>query len=713
MQQYCFQKIKMKSPSLQIFSCIIFILVSNYSLAQNSTKMWYFGQRIGLNFNQSPPLKLTDGAVNGLEGTASIADENGELLFYTNGTTIVNKAHEVMQNGTGIFGDLSSTNNTVIAKLPGSDSIYYLFTVGAESQFNKGLCYSVINMSRQNGLGEVIAKNLQLNDNCFEKLAAVRHCNKKDIWITVKDWGNDIYSTYLLSASGINGLPVVSTVGSVIGGYHLNSIGTLKFSSDGKKLVALHAFENNFAELMDFDNSTGVITNAIRFRPSPLPGGQNTIGVYGAAFSPNNAVLYVSSRKAQINSNELVQLDISSNDPATIEASRLSLWNDDIRAAGALQAAPDGKIYYSRQSDTKLAVIHQPDILGAGCGFQDDYLNFSPQSTPLATGLPNFIASDLDSNYTAFDFERQTGDCNDLSVQFQMNRQTGMDSVRWYFGDGGESTLLNPTHTYLANGTYNVMLIVFKVDCGAPADTVYHAVSLGATALANFLPRDTSFCVMPATLNLGASISSTSYTWSTGAQSQAIAVSAPGIYWLDIEKNGCIFRDSVSIQLLPAITVDLGPDQPVCFSDPILLTANATNAVSYNWSDGSSQPTLQVNFPGTYHVTVKNAEGCADSDTLTTIWGDCPSYIPSAFSPNDDGINETFGVINGMNSAIFTMIIYNRYGQVVFKTNNSRDRWNGTFKGKKLPMGAYPWMITYKNRDGFIQTDKGQVMLIR
>lgn len=681
--------------------------------AQNSTKLWYFGDKVGLNFNQSPPQQLTNATVSFVEGCASIADANGNLLFYTNGISVINKNHQLMLNGAGIMGDPSSTNNTVIAPLPGSDNKFYLFTIGAQGQFEKGFRYSVIDMNLQNGLGEVVQKNVLVFDNSFEKMAAVRHCNKKDIWITIMNWETDEYLTYLLTASGLNSTPVVSAMGTTVGGYLLNSLGTLKYSSDGRKLVSVHSFENNFVQLMDFDNSTGQLSNSIIFYPSTLAPSQAVIGVYGAAFSPNNQLLYISAWKVAAASNELFQFNISSGNAALIEGSKQLLWSANDRAAGALQVAPDGKIYYSKYRDSLLGAIHLPDVAGPGCNYQNDYINFAPKTDALSFGLPNFIASDLDSIYTPYDFERITGSCNDFTVQFRMNRQTGMDSVKWYFGDGAVSTAINPSHTYASAGPHTVTLEVYKLECGLPVQTIVHQVSLGAAAVSDFLPGDTSFCQIPANFRISSRVVSNIYRWSTGEQTSSISINSPGTYWLQVESNGCFFNDTIKIDLKAPIQVNLGPDQPVCFNDPITVTAAASGAISYLWNDGSTQSNIQVNFPGTYHVTVKNADGCVASDTLTTTWGDCPSYIPSAFSPNGDGLNETFGVINGMNSAIFTFIIYNRYGQVVFKTNDSRARWDGNFKGKKQPMGAYPWLITYKNRDGFIQTDKGQVMLIR
>jgi hypothetical protein len=224
---------------------IFFVLIHLVSFSQKQSYFWYFGNKAGLNFNQTPPQVLTNAKVGSIEGCASISDANGNLLFYTNGLSVVNRDHEIMVNGNGLLGDLSSTNNVVIVPLPGSDSIYYLFTIGATGQALKGFRYSIVNMKLQNGLGEVTVKNALLDDECFEKLAAVRHCNKKDVWITVRKWNTDQYFTYLVTASGINSTPVVSSTGLVISGLPNNALGTLKFSANGKKFIGVHSFEND------------------------------------------------------------------------------------------------------------------------------------------------------------------------------------------------------------------------------------------------------------------------------------------------------------------------------------------------------------------------------------------------------------------------------------------------------------------------------------
>jgi gliding motility-associated-like protein len=531
------------------------------------------------------------------------------------------------------------------------------------------------------------------------------------VWITIRKWNTDQYFTYLLTPSGLNFSPIVSSTGLVVGGYENNALGTLKFSADGTKLVAVHSFRNDLVELMDFDNSTGQISNPVLFRPNASAIPSSYSGVYGAAFSPNGRLLYVSSNNDNTTAaSVLYQFDISSMDSTSIVASKQLISQNGPFYAGALQAGPDGKIYYATWRDTALSVIESPDNYGASCNFQYNRILMSATGEPIQFGLPNFVSSDMDSMYLPYDFFRSGGSCSSLDVHFIMNKITGADSVKWDFGDGSQSTLFSPTHIYSLGGSYDVSLTIFKNDCGSPSETITHSIPV-AFRLGAFLPGDTSFCkIVP--FALGASVNANQYLWNTGQTSPAILVSQPGLYWLEIVNNGCSYRDSFQLDVKPSVSIDLGPDVLVCINKPVRISAGSAPN-SYLWNTGSTSSNINISLPGLYWATATNASGCMASDTLKANWGDCAVYIPTAFSPNGDGQNETFGLINGMSSAIFSMYIYNRFGQVVFKSADSFARWDGKFKGKPVPQGNYPWMITYKNKEGFIQTDKGMVMLIR
>ena len=98
-------------------------------IAQKESWNWYFGNHAALNFSTGTPVPLLNSALYGLEGTASISDSSGNLLFYTNGNVVYDSTHNLMQLGTGLSGNNSSTQSALIVKKPGSDSLYFLFTV--------------------------------------------------------------------------------------------------------------------------------------------------------------------------------------------------------------------------------------------------------------------------------------------------------------------------------------------------------------------------------------------------------------------------------------------------------------------------------------------------------------------------------------------------------------------------------------------------------
>jgi gliding motility-associated-like protein len=92
--------------------------------------------------------------------------------------------------------------------------------------------------------------------------------------------------------------------------------------------------------------------------------------------------------------------------------------------------------------------------------------------------------------------------------------------------------------------------------------------------------------------------------------------------------------------------------------------------------------------------------------------GDCDMFVPNAFTPNNDGTNDYFGVAGIVAVQNFSMKIYDRYGQVIFSTNDIAGKWDGRFKGKAMPVGAYPWSIIYINSKGYTKWLKGTVLIL-
>ena len=252
-------------------------------ISENSGKeanFWYFGNNAGIDFNSGVPIALNNGQTNTNEGCATISDNLGNLLFYTDGQTVYNKNHVAMPNGYFLTGHSSSSQSGVIVKRPGSDSIYYIFTVDGLSGTNgNGLYFSEVDLSLDSGLGDVTSnKNIQLFSGGDEKIAAIRHANNTDYWIIGRIINTNQYNSYLLNSSGVNLTPIINNIGPNNGS---STIGYLKGSPDGTKLIACNYSATHKINMFDFDNSTGIISNNYNFTNVPY---QPT---YGIEFFPN------------------------------------------------------------------------------------------------------------------------------------------------------------------------------------------------------------------------------------------------------------------------------------------------------------------------------------------------------------------------------------------------------------------------------------------
>jgi hypothetical protein len=192
------------------------LLIQHVLLAQNQGNVWYFGRNAGIDFNSGQPVALTDGALNTLEGSASISDPNGVLQFYTDGVTVWNRNHQVMSNGTGLTGHFSTTQSATIIKKPGANTIYFIFTVAIEGR-QDGLKYSEVDMILQGGLGGINSnKNINIVNPTCEKVTIIKHCNNTNYWVITRLLGSNTFHSYLLTAAGLSTTPIISNIGAII-----------------------------------------------------------------------------------------------------------------------------------------------------------------------------------------------------------------------------------------------------------------------------------------------------------------------------------------------------------------------------------------------------------------------------------------------------------------------------------------------------------------
>ncbi|MEW4924250.1 T9SS type B sorting domain-containing protein [Algibacter sp. 2305UL17-15] len=431
--------------------------------SQNEANVWYFGFGAGLDFSTGSPIAITDGQLYTREGCASISNNCGNIIFYTDGVTVYNKNHQIMQNGTGLFGDSSSTHSAIIVPMPGNEFVYYIFTVDDQDEFeNKGLRYSLVDMNLDSGLGGVTTKNILLYDRVPEKVTAFKKLNSDSYWIVSQKYNTNEFIAYELNSSGVIPNPIISTVG-VNNGPLARLSGQIKISPDGTKLALANGWE---VQLFNFDSVTGLISNPITLL-------QN-INSYGVEFSQNSDLLYVAYYEG------VCQFDLSLGTEAEIENSKAVLISSSGESFGSLQLGPDGKIYLTKVNGEYLDVIDYPDNVGLSCNFLYNHIYLQGRTSFL--GLPTFVSNNISSEIGNITF---LNTCYNEVTQFQLN--SSFDSVLWDFDDptsglDNTSSLVNPSHTFTSPGTYNVSA---SVNCGSETDTIEVEIIVSDIPLVN------------------------------------------------------------------------------------------------------------------------------------------------------------------------------------------------------------------------------------
>ncbi len=384
---------------------------------------WLFGRQSGIDFSSGIPVAISGATCTDViagtfqEGTASIADSAGNLLFYSGGKTVWNRYNNVMPNGSGLMGGVSSTQAALIVPFPGSSRYFYLFTTDEfqsyETSFVAGCRYSVVDMCANDGLGDVdvLRKNILLLDTATEKLAAVRDNSGTGYWVMAHKMFSDAFYAWHITASGISS-PVVSHVGMVHGAtpsdYH-NAQGQMKFSPQGNKVaVTIGNLGAVVVEIFDFDFATGVMSN-----PVHLDLALTYSYGYGLEFSPDGSKLFVSSSGGMTTNQGIYELDLTAGGgtAAAILASKVQIYNPTSSVCFGLQLGPDNKIYSVIESYYTVGRINNPNLMGSAVGFDSSFLTLTDMNYYT---FPSFIAG--------YNYHNNLVDCNHTGINDATDR---------------------------------------------------------------------------------------------------------------------------------------------------------------------------------------------------------------------------------------------------------------------------------------------------
>ncbi|MBI1223532.1 MAG: T9SS type B sorting domain-containing protein [Bacteroidetes bacterium] len=205
------------------------------------------------------------------------------------------------------------------------------------------------------------------------------------------------------------------------------------------------------------------------------------------------------------------------------------------------------------------------------------------------------------------------------------------------------------------------------------------------------------------------------YSWSTGDTSQNIQVSDTGWIYLELGKKACSSRDTARINFYPK-DLNLGKDTGFC--EALLITLDAGIGSNYHWYPLAGQNRyFTVNDSGTYWVEKINRYNCPVSDTIQIVENCGPWLLmPTAFSPNGDGLNDVLKW-NHVDVTEFEIHIYDRWGTLVYSSQDIQSYWDGTFQGELLPDGVYVYQVNFGGADYLgkyhRKNTKGLITLLR
>lgn len=656
--------------------------------AQGENNTWCFGAYNGINFNTVPPV-FFEHAMHTQEGCASVSDPAGNLLFYAHSGVVYNKQHNIMPNSYGILGNGppvfgspfqmqgSTMQGTAIVPSFSNPYQYYLFTLDDIMTADGKLRYTLIDMSLDNGLGDVVSgqKNIVVDSGMNEQMTVMPGLGCTSQWIVVHKRSGTTYHAHRISANGVDLNGVVSPGSSSTTG------GVLSGSPDGSMIASRIG---GGIELASFNAATGTITD---FKNLSTAGYATT---FPLVFSPLGKRLYVGGA-AQLLQFDLEQLPV-------VAAVNSSLTPVGTGGQGAMRVTPDNRIFVMFFISQDLGCIQNPDGLGIACNFVPSFMTLplinNTSSAKISFGTPviNIIAD------TVFAPLIDTFLCGEAGT-VKLSGPDGYTAYRWSNGSTGrEISVSDPG---------KVWVYAYK-GCQLRVDTfVVEQISIAAN-----LGNDTVVCNnLPFVLELQAE--GEAFRWSTGSTTSETEVTSAGTYWVEVTSKGCKASDTIAVSGINPFGNIVEDDQLVCEGTEVWLHGIAYPASDYAWNSGATlDSTLAVN--GMNYFTAVNLCGTFTDSVMVSMEDcNCSTLIPNAFSPDGNGKNDFFEVRINCVHTLYSCAIYNRYGQRVFLSSDNHAGWDGKMNGSPADVGVYFYRIKFTGRDGREHTKKGDLTLVR
>ncbi|PXV63366.1 hypothetical protein CLV62_11483 [Dysgonomonas alginatilytica] len=475
---------------------IILILLISMCLpallqAQKEMNNWAFGVNAGLTWNTTRSITLTGllgtanatlaglptsfkSSINTVEGCFSLSDNDGKLLFYSDGITIWDTNGKAMPGSLNpaLTGHSSSAQSGIIFPYPGSTTKFVAVTLNIGTVAGNTAAYSVVDMSlKGNGtvalpLGDVITtqKNIKLpngvgaiSESCTATLGA-----DGSYWIIAPGRGNPTqFNAWKFTEAGIAANPVVSTT-TFSSSISIGACGYIKISYDGKHF-AWGQYSDGGLVVGDFNNATGVFTNIRRI----VPGGTS---IYGIEFSPSLKYLYTGGYAAST----LSVYDFNALLAGT-STTPLRLITTLPGTPYNPQLGPDKRLYIATYSTNCIVIVDNPDDDPSLWRiYQTDNTTFLQSGTNNQIGFPSFMGSWFAGKAKPKNFQC-TANSHNYSITVDMSGVASQLPVKleWDFGDGttkvtqpiaAGTTIYKQPHTYTSTGVYTITITPIKAD---------------------------------------------------------------------------------------------------------------------------------------------------------------------------------------------------------------------------------------------------------
>lgn len=696
--------------------------------AQRQAEIWHFGENIVITFLEGEAALINPSEMETAEGCVSYCDADGQLLFYTNGGgripelsgnqnpgTIWNRNHEVMYNMNGREGGgFSAFQSSIAFPVPGQEEgQFYLFTM-EETEFDaggavpdqpqgRGLSYFIIDRSLNGGLGGVSLADQRVFVPSYEALSATPIAGDAagGHWVLCLDGNTN--NAFIVLPVTTAGLGEISSQSSSVA-----LEGQIKISPNGQFL-----FNNRY--VFRFDPESGSIT------PEPLVDLGN---VNGLTTSFTNDSRYIFTVRTQNSIRQLVRFDLAADD---ILASASILANFGVGFTYQMQLASNGNLYFldfdEASRDFGLSEIRCPTTFTPSL----NRLLISLLTTEeLAyTGLPNYVDAIFAVPEAVNDTVRiaQTSDLCPSGSQ-NLRATTNGATYSWSTGENSRSIVVTEPGTYA---------VTISGSCYPTVEE--YTVETILLPEVDILPLDLlGACVGDSvTFTFQAEPPTSLITWPDGSSDSTFRrLYIPQDSFILRIATPCGRRNTSFIfpeetPFLADLATDFTP--PLCQGDLVNLVVSSNrfpegdslaNAGAVLWEDSSVLPNRSILADSNTVYIATVSSGCGDTILLSPELDyslcplDCEAAIPSLISPNRDGINDGFRVFSNCGLGEYRLRIFNRWGQLVFSSQNPNESWDGSKDGIAQPMDVYLYQVQFRfpnNPD--LERRDGEFSLVR